>query len=326
MPLDPKAEVFLQRLKVLGAPAIHKMSPDLARKAQATGYAFLAFKIQKVAVGLVQDRTVSTQKRETPVRIYWPTARESGASAPSPLIVFIHGGGWVLGDLDQYDDMCRRLCQGASSIVVSVDYGLAPEWRFPDPVEECYAVTRWAADHAEALGADPNQIAIAGDSAGGNLAAAVCLLARDRDVPRLACQVLMYPVTHMLSETESRSRNGSGYFLESPDMLWFGECYLRDRCDAKDPLASPLLASDHKGLPPAVVITAEYDPLHDEGVAYTAALRKAGVPTVHRDYPGMIHGFMSMTWMFEQAIEAIDFVAETLQITFTYNAQEEARV
>lgn len=322
------------------------MSPDLARKTQATGYAFFAAQLPEIPVGKVEDRTISTPKRETPVRIYWPETsvgvgagsadgatqdRPSNSSSsdtpsttePLPLVVFIHGGGWVLGDLDQYNDMCRRLCKGANTIVVSVDYGLAPEWKFPEPVEECYAVTRWALEHAEALGSNPKKVAIAGDSAGGNLAAAVTLMLRDRhpvtgsgERLQLACQVLMYPAVDQYGQTESKLRNANGYFLEAEDMLWFRDCYLKDLEDAKDPLASPLLASDFHDLPPALIITAEYDPLHDEGVAYADKLRANGVPVEHKNYLGMIHGFMSMVWMFEDGVKAIDFASAHLREAF----------
>jgi acetyl esterase/lipase len=357
MPLHPTAERFLQQMNALGSPQPHKMSPDLARKTQATAYALFSSQLAPVIVAKVEDRTVSTPERETPVRIYWPLstlALDSPATAggsaaldppllsdglatapdikgqgdngdgcdslrePLPVLVFIHGGGFVLGDLDQYDDICRRLCNGAHAIVISVDYGLAPEWKFPTSVEECYAVTRWAYEHAEALGGDPRRLAIAGDSSGGNFAAAVTLLARDRgeNAPQLMYQALLYPAVDLFGESGSKSRLASGYFLEAGDMLWFRECYLPSEEAAKDPLASPLLAESHAGLPPLFIITAEFDPLHDEGVAYADKLSRAKVPVEHVDYPGMIHGFISMTWLFDDAMDAINRTAEKLRLAF----------
>jgi acetyl esterase len=332
----------------------------------ASGYALMAAQLTPVHVLKVDNQSIPTAKRDTPIRIYWPeltsgrttdgtddgtgdgTAKprpKVESPQPSPIVVFIHGGGFVLGDLDQYDDMCRRLCQASASVIVSIGYGLAPESKFPDPVEECYAVVKWVAEHARELagdsaggdegqvrlavagdsaGGDEGQVrlAVAGDSAGGNLAAAVTLLARDRGGPQIAYQVLIYPTVDLDGQTESKIRNGTGYFLELPDMLWFRECYLPDERDACDPLASPLLAPDHANLPPALVITAEYDPLHDEGHAYAAKLREAGVAVEHRNYPGMIHGFMSMTWMFEQGREAIDFAGARLREAFDETTSE----
>ncbi|QSO48105.1 alpha/beta hydrolase [Alicyclobacillus mengziensis] len=325
MTLHPHAEKFLERLQAIGAPAYHTLGPTMARAAMASGYALMAAQLTPVNVSKVDNQTVVTAKRDTPIRIYWPElpglARPQPpfADAPErlfPLVVFIHGGGFVLGDLDQYDDMCRRLCQASSSIIVSIGYGLAPESKFPDPVEECYTVVNWAVRHALELGADKTRIAISGDSAGGNLAAAVTLLARDRGGPKLTYQVLMYPTVDLYGQTESKVKNGTGYFLEAEDMFWFRSCYLPDERDARDPLASPLLAPDHTNLPPALVITAEFDPLHDEGEAYAGTLREAGVPVEHRNYAGMIHGFMSMTWMFEDGREAIELAGARLREAF----------
>jgi acetyl esterase len=309
MPLDPKAEMLLRQLAELEGPPLHTLGPAQAR--QLFHESTLRMQAGPVAVEKTWDLRIPGPYREIPVRVYRPSG-----TAPLPVLVYYHGGGWVIGDLDGYDDVCCRLADAAGCLVVSVDYGLAPEHKFPQPVEEAYAALSWVADHAEDIGGDKDRLAVGGDSAGGNLSAVVSLLARDRGGPSLRMQVLIYPATDLASETASRQEYSHGFFLEEADMQWFGRCYLRSSEDVFNPLVSPLRAKNHAGLPPAFVITAEYDPLHDEGVAYAERLRACGVPVEHHDYSGMIHGFVSMSGIFEQAQQALAAAGAALHKAF----------
>jgi acetyl esterase len=235
------------------------------------------------------------------LRVYTPL----GAGEVESTIVYFHGGGWVMGDLESHDAVCRALSNAAASVVVSVDYRLAPEHRFPAAIDDAYAATCWVAENAVALGAgDPNRLVVAGDSAGGNLAAAVALESRDLAGPQLSFQALVYPVLDARFDTPSYVDNATGYMLTRADMEWFWDHY----CDAAarlQPYASPLQANSLERLPPALVLTAEFDPLRDEGEAYAARLIEAGVSaTVHR-YPGMLHGFLGMLGIFTQSRDAI---------------------
>jgi acetyl esterase len=245
------------------------------------------------------------------VRIYTPEG-----APPHPLLVFFHGGGFVICNVDSHDGTCRLLCNGAGCLVVSVDYRLAPEAKFPAAPEDCYAATCWAAENAAALGADPQRLAVAGDSAGGNLAAVVPLMARERGGPELAHQLLVYPVTNHAFDTPSYQEHAEGGLLSRKMMIWFWQHYLEKPEDGQNPLASPLRASDLRGLPSATVITAEYDPVRDEGEAYAARLREAGVPTVLTRYDGMMHGFFSMSGFIDRAEEAVSQAAEALRNAF----------
>jgi acetyl esterase len=240
-------------------------------------------------VRAVADRTVPSSAGDIAVRIYWPE-RTSG---PIPVVVFAHGGGFVFCDLDSHDELCRAMTDGIGAVVVSVDYRLAPESPWPAAAEDVYAVADWATQQAAALGADPGQLLVAGDSAGGNLAAVTALMARDRDWPAIAGQVLIYPVIAADFETPSYQRFGVGYYNTAAAMAWYWDQYVPALPDRGHPYASPLRAR-LTGLPPAVVITAGCDPLCSEGDDYAKALVAAGVPTTHRDYEGAIHGFITM--------------------------------
>lgn len=223
------------------------------------------------------------------VRIYEPEA-----DAPRPLHVFFHGGGWCVGDLDQSDPRCRTIAAGVGATVASVDYRLAPENAFPVPVEDCYAALEWLVDHATELGVDPDRVSVGGSSAGGNLAAVVSILARDRGGPPLVFQWLDVPAVDLTMSHPSVHRLGTGYGLTERDMEQYLSAYLRD-ADPTDPMASPLFADDLSGLPPALVTTCGYDPLTDEGHAYVDGLRAAGVPVVHEHGPGLVHAAFSFT-------------------------------
>jgi acetyl esterase len=220
--------------------------------------------------------------------------------------VFLHGGGWVLCSLDTHDQTCRALTRDAGTITVSVDYRLAPDGRFPAAAEDAYAATTWAAEHAGELGGDPRRLAVAGDSAGGNLAAAAALMARDRGGPALAFQLLVYPVLDHRRVTPSHRENAEGFFLTGVHMRWYWEQYLGPDGDGAHPYASPGLAGDLAGLPPAHIVTAECDPLRDEGEDYARRLRDAGVPVEVVRYDGMFHGFFGMAELLPGARRAQD--------------------
>ena len=248
------------------------------------------------------------------VRSYAPPETARGDGDP-PVLVYFHGGGWVRGDLDTHDGLCRLLAQTADCVVCSVDYRRAPEHPFPTPVHDAYAATAWVAEHAGVVGGDPSRIAVGGDSAGGNLAAAVTLLARERDGPDIDQQVLLYPVTDHAFDTDSYTENAEGYLLSRASMRWYWQRYLADEMDGANPYASPLRAPDLSGLPSATVITAGYDPLRDEGAAYADRLREAGVEVTHANYPGMVHVFASFPDL-DRARDARETIAADLNGAF----------
>jgi acetyl esterase len=234
---------------------------------------------------------------EVPVRIYRPIADQSTVT---PVLLWFHGGGFTIGNLDGYEDYCRAMAREAGVTVVSVEYRLAPETRFPGGLEDAYAVTSWVSEHAAELLVDPARLAVAGDSSGGNFAAVLSQMARDRrrageQSPDIAFQLLVYPTTDLYGETQSRIENGEGYFLTTQHMRWFGQQYLADEAaERSNPRVSPLLAADLADLPPAFVLTAEHDPLCDEGEAYAARLAESGVPTELVRFDGMFHGFLTL--------------------------------
>ena len=290
MPLDPPLAAVLQMMADNNAPSMSSGTPEQARE----GFRFMTVGLRDPAnlaqVASIEDRTVPGAVGEIPARVYRPAT-----DGPHPTIVFFHGGGFVIGDLDTHDDHTRLLCRDVDAVVLSVAYRLAPETPFPGGYEDCLAATMWAVEHAAELGGDPDRVAVAGDSAGGNLSAAVTLGARDAGV-RLAAQLLLYPGVDFVEGDDypSRTENAEGYFLTAQDMAWFRSHYLPDPARGSDPTASVLRAPDLSGLPPAVVATAEYDPLRDEGEAYAAALEKAGVPVTARRFDGLIHGFFGL--------------------------------
>jgi len=307
MPLDPQAAAFLQMLAASNAPPLNTQTPEQAREAIA---GFIALAGEGEPVAAVENRSIPGPAGEIPVRIYTPSGQP-----PFPALVYYHGGGWVVGNLDMVDTVCRALANRAGSVVVSVDYRLAPEHKFPASAEDAYAAAHWVATNASTIGVDPGRIAVGGDSAGGNLAAVVSLIARDRGSPSLAYQVLVYPVTDYAFDTPSYQANGKDYFLTTEMMEWFWNHYLRTPEDGNNPYASPLRATNLAGLPPALVITAEYDPLRDEGERYAQRLREAGVPVRQTRYDGMVHGFFTMPGTFDKAKQAVDEIAEELRKT-----------
>jgi acetyl esterase len=294
MPLDPQAQAFLDLLAGFEGPGIEELGPEAARELYG-GMTTPA----EAEVASVEERTVpGPDGNDIPVRISTPNG-----VGPFALHVTYHGGGFVIGNLDTHQAVAHGIAAGSGSVVVSVDYRLAPEHPCPAAVEDCYAATAWAHEHAADLGADPDRLTVGGDSAGGNLAAVVSLLARDRGGPDIRLQVLVYPVTdHRPDLYPSHEENGEGYFLTRSTMDWFSACYLQGQ--ELDLRSTPILAEDLSGLPPALVLTAEFDPLRDEGEAYGRRLQEAGVPTTITRYDGMIHGFASMPSLIDRARDA----------------------
>jgi len=267
---------------------------------------------QKEAIHKIEDRKIlGSGGYQLPIRIYTPDAQ-----GPLPVLVFFHGGGWVLGDIESHDSVCRELANKVSCIVVSVDYRLAPEHKFPTAPEDCYAATKWVALNAAAFSGDPSRIAVGGDSAGGNLAAAVAQMAADRGAPGLTCQMLIYPVTNYALDTQSYKDNADGYLLTRDMMQWFWTQYLTSDEDGKNAYASPMQAREVRRVAPAFVMTAEFDPLRDEGEAYAERLKKEGVPVECKRYDGAIHGFFSFGHIMDQGKEAVADVAARLRKAF----------
>ncbi|HZT65903.1 MAG TPA: alpha/beta hydrolase [Acidimicrobiales bacterium] len=302
MPLDPQVRQALDLLEQLGFAgfAASGLPPDQVRALMSALPREAGEELPRV-----EDRTVPGPAGEVPVRIYDPTAR-----GDAPVVVHFHGGGWVVGDLDTHDHTCRALARACGAVVVSVDYRLAPEHRYPAAVEDCWAATRWVASHPAEVGGDTTRLAVAGDSAGGNLAAVVSLMARDSGGPELAFQLLVYPAVDARMGWPSIDENAEGYLLTKQDMIWF---YGHYGCpDPTDWKVSPLLAENHAGLAPALVITAEFDPLRDEGEAYAEKLRAAGVNATATRYDGMIHGFFGMSATIDRAGDAMKEAAEAL--------------
>ena len=307
---DPAVQDVLEQIDEAGILPLNQYGPEGAREV----YSELQPEVDGPEVGAVEDRTVPGYDGgpEVPVRVYRPDGE-----GPFPTVVFYHGGGFVIGDLESHDLTCRYLANETDSVVVAVDYRLAPEHPFPAAVEDCYTATVWAADTDE-LDTDDN-LAVMGDSAGGNLAAAVSLLARDLDGPAVDRQVLVYPATSRSDDWSSMEQFGEGYFLQAEDMDWFHDSYVPNDVHGANPYANPLEAGDLSGLPPATVITAGFDPLRDQGAAYAEALEAAGVDVAYRNYEGMIHGFFTMLEGMadlDDAHEALGSVADDLDDSF----------
>lgn len=307
MPLDPQAKIVIDLIDSTGAFALTpETHPQTVRDLMA-GLTIPS----EIVVARVESRMIPGPAGEIPVRIYGPAG-----DAPKPAIVYYHGGGFVIGSLDSHDGTCRAFANALDAIVVSVDYRLAPEHPFPAPVDDAFAALGWVHAHADELDVDPARIAVAGDSAGGNLAAVVAQLARDAGGPPVCFQLLIYPVTDYEFESRSMLENAEGYFLTLDGMHWFFGHYLNDPVDGADPRVSPIRASVLAGLPPAYVITAEFDPLRDQGIAYATALSEAGTPVAAWTYEGMFHGFFGMGEMIDAAKVAFDDSVAALQVAF----------
>jgi acetyl esterase len=297
MPLDPVTRGIIDAMAEV-FPKVHTME---AADARAMAKAMPTTAAEPESVAIVYDRDIPGPAGDIPVRVYRP---QPIGGDPLPVVVYFHGGGWVLCDLDTHDNTCRALANGVDAVIVSVDYRLAPEHKFPAAAEDAYAATQWVFDHAAELGADPDRLAVAGDSAGGNLAAVVPLMARDRGGPPIRFQLLIYPVTDYSFDTPSYRDNAEGFFLLKVHMEWYWQQYIASDEEGANPYASPLRVKDASGLPPGMVITAELDPLRDEGEAYGKKLADAGVPFTVRRYDGMFHGFFSMGEFLDGAKQA----------------------
>jgi acetyl esterase len=307
MPVDPQIQALLD--KGTGVPATHTLPVDVARTQYEARVALMACPAE---IAEVRERTIDGPGGRLRIRIYTPHG-----TGPFPLLVFFHGSGFVLCSLDTHDGMCRNLCAGAGCVVASVDYRLAPEHKFPAGIDDCLDATRWAAAHATELGANPMRVAVAGDSAGANMAAVASLRVRDEGGPSLRGQLLLYPVTdYHTPGTPSYSENAEGYGLTRDTMKWFWAHYLNDESESTHPDASPLRARDVSGLPPALVITAQYDPLRDDGEFYAEKLKAAGVTTALRRYDGVNHGFMFWVGVVDKAGMAMSEACEWLRGVF----------
>jgi acetyl esterase len=322
--LDPEIQLTLSLLERRGLPPIESLPVDVARRvvvAQASLYGG-----PPLPCGSVRDLTIDGAEGPLKARLYTPD--EPGG--PHPLLIYYHGGGFVICDLDTHDAPCRVLCKHGGVNVLSVDYRLAPEHPFPAAVDDARAALRWAYEHAEELGADPERIAVGGDSAGGNLATVASQIATHDGGPAPVFQLLIYPVTDMSAERPSRQLFAEGFFLTQSEMEWFSDNYIGSNADTTDPRMSPILADDLSGLPPAYIVTCGFDPLRDEGEDYAQALRAAGVPTALRRFPGLIHAFINSVGVSPVSRDALIEVAGAtramLSTTAAKVAQEAAEV
>ncbi len=309
MSLHAQVAVLLERVARSPLPPYHELPPVVARRVYHDTRSVTSPAAPEMAA--VTLLLVPGPGGPLPVRAYRPAG--SAKDAVLPALVFFHGGGWVIGDLDTHDVACRQLSNGARCVVFSVEYRLAPEARFPAAVDDCIAATRYLMAQAVTLGVDPKRIAVGGDSAGGNLAAVVCIDARESRQPPPCFQLLIYPATDQRSGHDSHVRNAEGYLLTRKVMNYFRGHYVPDEADWLDWRASPLLATSLAGLPPAYVLTAGYDPLVDEGRAYAERLAAEGVKTEYRDFPDMVHGFLLMGGVLDTANEAMDACCAALR-------------
>lgn len=311
MPVHPQAQAVLDGMAAAGLTAgldaFENMSAPEARAMMEQ----MIVPGPKEEVHEVRDISIPGPVGDIPARLYKPSAANN-----LPVLVWFHGGGWVIGSVEGSDATTRKLANDSGCAVVSVDYHMAPEYKFPAPFEDCYTATKWVADNAASLGVDGSKIAVGGDSAGGNLAAAVSIAAAQRGGPKISYQVLIYPVTDHSYDTPSYSSNANGYLLTIGSMKWFWNHYLNSEADGKNPLASPLQQPDLSGQPPALVVTAEFDPLCSEGEAYAERLRAAGVPVEAKRYDGMIHGFFGMFAAMDGGAEAVAQAANGLKKAF----------
>jgi len=291
--LSPESKVYLEGFNEM--PAMHTMEAQAVREMMAQAP---LVEVELAAVANVEDRLISVGDAEIKVRIYTPEG-----SGPFPLFIYYHGGGWVIGDLEMVDPSCRMIANKTGSVVVSVDYRLSPEYKYPVPFNDSYEALKWVHENALDLNGDPSNIIVGGDSAGGNLSAAVALRSRDENGPNISAQILIYPVTNLSYDTPSYNQFQKGYGLDKELMVWFVDHYVRDEDDKKDKYAAPLVAKDLSNLPPAFVITAENDVLRDEGHAYAKRLKEAGVKVDTFLEEGLVHGYFTNMAVFQERIK-----------------------
>jgi acetyl esterase len=312
MGLDPQAKAVIELAIKAGRPPYHTLTPKDARLLFLETRPFST--PAAPAIGAVRNLAADGPLGQIPLRLYRPAGVPDAVRLP--VYVYFHGGGWVIGDLESHDVLCRQLTAESGACVIAVDYRLAPEHKFPAAADDAWAATRWITAHATELGVDAGRLAVGGDSAGGNLAAVVALMARDAKGPSIALQVLIYPVTDVGSESKSYADFADGYMLTRDSMRWFTAHYLGGKKDAQDWRVSPLRAPSLAGLPPALVITAGFDPLRDEGAAYATRLREAGVTVDYVAFGGMIHGFVGMGRVLDSALRAVSLIGGSLKQAF----------
>jgi acetyl esterase/lipase len=316
MSLDPQAELIINLVKQAGLPEFWQLTPPQAREQYAQRVKRSEL---KESIHRTEDRRIPGLAGDIPIRIYWPRAAK--AAELFPVLMWFHGGGFVIGDLDTHDSACRLLANQSDCMVVAVDYRLAPEFKFPAAVEDCYAATRWVALHAQEIGADPLRIAVGGDSAGANLATVMAILARNDGHPKLVFQLLVYPCVAPEPETPSHRKFADGYLLTRNNIVWFYKQYLRNQRDKQDFRFAPLVADDLSNLPPALVFVAGYDPLRDEGVEYVKRLIEAGNRVTLANYEGMVHGFILAGGVLDAAKHAIAESSAALKGAFAEAAK-----
>ncbi len=304
--LDPQARALIDLMVANGVPPVHTLTPAEARRFYLERRFFT--QPEPPAVGDVRDLRTDSG---LPLRLIRPAG--AAAAGPQPALVYFHGGGWTIGDLDTHDVLCRQLCAAAGVPVVSVDYRLGPEHRFPAAVDDCVAATRWLQREGASLGLDGTRLAVGGDSAGGNLAAVVALALRDAGDPALAFQLLIYPATDMRAVAPSHTVNAQGYLLTADSVAWYRGQYIAEAAQWSDWRASPLLAADLSRLPPALVLTAGFDPLRDEGRQYADALSAAGTRVQYVCFERQVHGFITMSKVIDEARTAVALCGAVLR-------------
>ncbi len=295
--LDPRAEQFLTAIAAAGLPPLSELTPQLAREKNIVK----AFSLKPVPVASMRDMMIDGPFGEIPIRVYTPEGE-----GPFPVLLYLHGGGWVVGTLDDYDAVCTILCADSGYLVVSVDYQLSPEARFPVAIEEGYATLEWLADQSDAMNVDPDRIVVGGDSAGANMATVIAMMARDRKGPSIQFQLLICPATNLKdTNTLSYKQFGFGIWVPEELMKWYTSYYLENLADIGNPYVSPLLASNLSDLPPSFIVIAEFDILRDEAEAYGKRLQEAGVNACMKIYPGQIHDFVIFGKVMPKAEKAL---------------------